>query len=126
MDADGGNQTSLTNNPGSYFQPAWSPDGDKIAFTSNRDGNPEVYVMDADGANPTSLTNNPGSTTEPAWSPDGSQDRLHLYRGENTSLRDGRRRRQPDQAHQQPRRATLPGLVARRHEDRLHLRAATA
>ncbi len=45
----------------------------KIAFTSNRDGNYEVYVMDADGTNPTRLTNNTTYDRVPAWSPDGSQ-----------------------------------------------------
>ena len=34
---------------------AWSPDGTKIAFTSDRDGNFEIYVMNADGTNPTRL-----------------------------------------------------------------------
>ena len=32
------------------YLPAWSPDGSKIAFTSNRDGNPEIYVMNRDGS----------------------------------------------------------------------------
>jgi len=42
----------------------------KIAFTSDRSGNAEVYVMDSDGANVVRLTNHPGSA-EPSWSPDG-------------------------------------------------------
>ena len=71
MDADGSNQTRLTNNPASDAQPAWSPDGTKIAFNSDRDGNFEVYVMDADGSNQTRLTNNPADDGGPAWSPDG-------------------------------------------------------
>jgi Tol biopolymer transport system component len=39
--------------------PAWSPDGNEIAFTSSRDGNLEIYIMNADGSNPRNLTNNP-------------------------------------------------------------------
>ena len=38
--------------------PAWSPDGKKIVFTSNRDGNSEIYVMNADGSGQTNLTRN--------------------------------------------------------------------
>ncbi len=48
---------------------AWSPDGTKIAFNSDRDGNSEIYVMNADGSNPTRLTNNPDSDSNPSWSP---------------------------------------------------------
>ena len=43
----------------------------RIAFTSNRDGNSEIYVMDADGENLQRLTNHPDSDFHPSWSPDG-------------------------------------------------------
>src|SRR5437899_2073196 len=45
----------------------------KIAFTSNRDGNVEIYVMNADGTGVTRLTNSVGYDQDPAWSPDGTQ-----------------------------------------------------
>jgi len=45
----------------------------KIAFTSDRDGNHEVYVMNADGSGQTRLTDNPAADALPAWSPDGSR-----------------------------------------------------
>ena len=45
----------------------------KIAFTSDRDGNREIYAMNQDGTNPTRLTNNSGSDDYPAWSPDGKR-----------------------------------------------------
>ncbi len=82
MDADGGNQQNLTNNPDKDFQPSWSPDGKRIAFMSNRDGHVhaihgwstyEIYVMDADGGNLQNLTNNPNNDTNPSWSPDGKR-----------------------------------------------------
>lgn len=63
----------LTNDPAIDFQPAWSPDGQRIAFTSNRDGNNEIYVMNADGSDLTNLTQNPANDRDPAWSPDGEQ-----------------------------------------------------
>ena len=47
--------------------PAWSPDGKKITFVTDRDGNYEIYVMDADGSNQKNLTNNPAEDTEPEW-----------------------------------------------------------
>ena len=56
MNADGGAQGKLTNNTAVDIQPAWSPDGTKIAFVSNRDENREIYVMDADGSAQGKLT----------------------------------------------------------------------
>ena len=71
MEADGSGQTNLTNNLANDSKPAWSPDGTKIAFFSDRTG--DVYVMNADGTGQTNLTNNGVSDTDPAWSPDGTQ-----------------------------------------------------
>jgi TolB protein len=51
--------------------PAWSPDGTRIAFYSERDGNAEIYVMRADGTAVTRLTNTRADEGYPAWSPDG-------------------------------------------------------
>jgi Tol biopolymer transport system component len=53
--------------------PAAAADNGKIAFTSYRDSNSEIYVMNADGTGQTRLTNNPTSDIEPAWSPDGTK-----------------------------------------------------
>ena len=54
--------------------PSFSPDGTKIAFISDRDGDlGEVYVMDADGQNQTNLTNNPTQDSGGDFSPDGSK-----------------------------------------------------
>jgi Domain of unknown function (DUF5050)/Thrombospondin type 3 repeat len=50
-----------------------TPNPEKIAFTSFRDGNFEVYVMNADGSNPTNLTNNAARDLAPSFSPDGSR-----------------------------------------------------
>ncbi len=55
------------------YLPVYSPDGSKILFTSNRDGNPEIYVMDRDGKNPRRMTNNPAIDVTPTWSPSGNQ-----------------------------------------------------
>ena len=53
--------------------PSWSPDGSRIVFYSERDGNAEIYVMDADGGNPVRLTDHPADEGYPAFSPDGSK-----------------------------------------------------
>ncbi len=45
----------------------------KIAFTSEQDGNPEIYAMNADGTGPVRLTNNTAGDYAPAWSPDGAK-----------------------------------------------------
>ena len=46
--------------------------GEMIAFTSEREGNAEIYIMNADGSNPQRLTNDPAYDAWPVWSPDGS------------------------------------------------------
>ena len=56
MNADGSGVTRLTYNDAFDGYPAWSPDGRRIAFDSQRDGNREIYVMDADGSGVTRLT----------------------------------------------------------------------
>ena len=50
---------------------AWSPDGQRIAFTSDRSGDPEIYVADADGTDLLQLTHSPGRDAHPSWSADG-------------------------------------------------------
>ncbi|HEY0734312.1 MAG TPA: hypothetical protein VGD69_05360, partial [Herpetosiphonaceae bacterium] len=60
--------------------PVWSPDGKQIAFVSDRDGNPEIYVMNADGGEPRNLTQNPERDFDPAWSPDGTRIVFASYR----------------------------------------------
>lgn len=52
---------------------ASGPFSGKVAFTSDRDGNFEIYASNRDGSSPTRLTNNPASDQHPAWSPDGKK-----------------------------------------------------
>ena len=67
MNADGSGEQRLTQG-GS--QPHWSPDGRKIAFVSNRDGNSDIHVMNADGSGRRNLTRAAGRRdTQPVWSP---------------------------------------------------------
>jgi Tol biopolymer transport system component len=84
MDADGTNETNLTNTPDiNERDPAWSPDGTKIAFTGpgefnkdNSGGLEDIYVMDADPStnDVTNLTNTPNLLEyQPSWAPSGDQ-----------------------------------------------------
>ena len=73
MDADGENQTRLTNHRSSDRHPAWSPDGKRIAFTSDRISiGGEIHVMDSDGKNVIRLTDGEWDAN-PAWPPDGKK-----------------------------------------------------
>jgi TolB protein len=54
---------------GSNQSPAWSADGTKIAFSSSRTGDPEIWVADESGANLRRLTNYPGPDVSPTWNP---------------------------------------------------------
>jgi len=83
---DGTGLTRLTTNTASDFGASWSPDGRKIAFSSNRDGNFEIYVMDADGTDVRRLTTSPGSDVRPAWSPDGTQIAFETGRDGNSEI----------------------------------------
>ena len=53
------------------FDPAWSPDGRHLVFSSERGGNWDLYVMEADGTDVRRLTHHSGRDWDPAWSPDG-------------------------------------------------------
>ena len=65
--ANGGEARQLTTNAAYDSQPIWSPDGKKIAFTSNREGSLDVYVISAKGGAPTRLTTNSGKETPIAF-----------------------------------------------------------
>ena len=56
---------------GSMDPPVGALEDTMIAFSSNRDGNDEIYVMDSDGSNSRNLTQNPATDWKPSWSPDG-------------------------------------------------------
>ena len=84
---DGTDLTNVSNTPGNNFRGDWSPDGQRIVFVSERDGNRELYVMNADGSNQVRLTDSQADDNRPRWSPDGSTILFESNRdGDNTAL----------------------------------------
>lgn len=67
----GGTATRLTTLDSYESAPVWSPDGSKIAFASDREGNFDIFVMDRNGGTPKRLTRNSAKETPVAFSPDG-------------------------------------------------------
>jgi TolB protein len=84
INVDGSGKRRLTTCPqcANDGNPNWSRDNNRIVFTSERDGNHEIYVINPDGTGERRLTNNPGPDALPVWLPGGRQI---VFR----SLRDG-------------------------------------
>lgn len=77
--ANGKKVKQLTNTPGYDAEATVSPDGEKIVFTSTRDGDLDIYVMDKDGKNVKRLTDTLGYDGGPFFSPDGKQIVYRAY-----------------------------------------------
>jgi Tol biopolymer transport system component len=73
MASDGTNLRRVTDDPGYDANPTPSPDGSRVAFGSQRDGNWEVYVASSSGGPATRLTRNRAIDDYPRWSADGSE-----------------------------------------------------
>jgi Tol biopolymer transport system component len=79
-----GKRLRLTETGSNERTPKWSPDGSKLVFASDRDGNREIYVMDVqDGSSLSNLTRHKAPDWQPAWSPDGKRVAFSSYRDEN-------------------------------------------
>jgi Tol biopolymer transport system component len=81
---DGVNEFRVTNNPD--YSPVWSPDSSKLAFLSERDGNPELYVMDADASNVKRLTETDAAEYDISWSPNGQSILFVSERDDNPEI----------------------------------------
>jgi len=67
MTNTGGAPTNITNSFSQDIEPNLSSNGDWITFTSDRDGNLDIYVVDTEGSNVYDLTRNPAQDRNPDW-----------------------------------------------------------
>ncbi len=65
--------TKITDGSGNILNFSWSPDGDHLAFDSNKDGDYEIYTIRVDGTQLKQLSSNDIQDNDPSWSPDGTQ-----------------------------------------------------
>jgi TolB protein len=83
---DGAGKKRLTQEGTQNYFPAWSPDGKKLAFSSDRGGGSvQIWVIEADGGSPRQLTTQ-GSNSVPVWSPDGKRLAFASTRTGNTEI----------------------------------------
>ena len=73
LDLDHQKVNRLTSKEGRNTEPAWDPSGKRIAFTSDRGGTAQIYVMRSDGGSPRPITARGFDHSTPSWKPDGSQ-----------------------------------------------------
>jgi dipeptidyl aminopeptidase/acylaminoacyl peptidase len=88
MPYDGTSEQQLTTSPGNSGAPAFSPDGTKIAFHSDRAtlGRRQIYVMNADGSSQTRVTTNTANDSDPSWNDDGTRLAITSDRSGNSDI----------------------------------------
>lgn len=86
MNADGSDVRQVTDGPGNDVWPDISPNGNYVAFASNRSGNNEIYVLDLRDGTLTNVSNSPADDSWPRWSPNGSEIAFHSNRAGNYDL----------------------------------------
>lgn len=82
----GGATKQLTKDYYRQDQPAVSPDGTTVAFSSFREGNWDIYLIDLASSRQTRLTTSPGIDRYPAWSPDGRKLAFSSFRGDASDI----------------------------------------
>jgi TolB protein len=86
MRADGSDLRRLTDHPAYDGEPAWAPDGASIAFSSNRDGDLDIYVLDVASGQIRQITDSPAPDYQPTWAPDSRQLAFTSWRDGNQEI----------------------------------------
>jgi Tol biopolymer transport system component len=107
MRADGSGRNVITSDEAQDFDPTWSPDGERIAYSANVGGNRDIWIVRVDGTDAQRLTRAPADDSLPAWSPDGrfisfTRTRAHdgeiyVVRTDGTGLRNLTKRHGDDE-----------------------------
>ncbi len=86
VEVEGGLTELLVDHPSRNGYPDWSPNGQQIAFSSNRGGTYDIWIVPSTGGDPIRLTDAPGFDLWPTWSPDGTRIAFGSDRGGNEDI----------------------------------------
>ncbi len=117
MHPDGTGQVRLTDNATCAQDPAWSPDGTRIAYTAGLYLRTEIWVVNANGTGEICLTDTREDESEPAWSPDGG--RIAFARNNDLWVMDADGSDQSCLAATPGSSEVCSGVVSRRLADRI-------
>ncbi len=85
-DADSQNAVTVTTSPEPLISPAWSPDGQRLAYVSFEDKKPVIYVQNLSDGRRRAVAKFRGSNSAPAWSPDGRKLAVTLSKDETSQI----------------------------------------
>jgi TolB protein len=85
-DSDGHNPIAIANSSEPLMSPAWSPDGQRVAYVSFEDHRQAIYVQDTRSGKRQRISSSKGINSSPAWSPDGRRIAMTLSKDGNAEI----------------------------------------